>query len=76
MKEVSGTPDGWASVRPITSDQYPLPATRPRSPITNKGKIKRVFGVEMPDWEEQLRTCLVELARSPNWLRLESRSAP
>ena len=58
MREVSGITDGWASVVPITSDQYPLPATRPRSPITNKDKIKRVFGMEMPDWEDQLRAFL------------------
>jgi hypothetical protein len=24
MKEVSGMPEGWANVRPITSDQYPF----------------------------------------------------
>jgi len=29
----------------------------------NKDKIKRVFGVEMPHWEDQLRMCLVELAK-------------
>ena len=51
-------------VKPITSDQYPLPAKRPRSPITNKGKIKRVLGIEMPQWEEQLRTCMFKLAHS------------
>ena len=53
---------GRASIKPITSDQYPLPATRPRSPITNKGKIKRVFGMEMPDWEKQLRAFLAGVA--------------
>ena len=78
MKKVSGTPDGWASVnpvrgpasngvKPITSDQYPLPATRPRSPITNKGKIKRVFGIEMPRWESELRSCLVGVAAAGEW---------
>ena len=64
MKEVSGVQDGWASVKPITSDQYPLPATRPRFPITNKGKIKRVFGIETPRWEDQLRSCMADLVSS------------
>lgn len=62
MKEVSGTPDGWASVKPITSDQYPLPAKRPRNPVTDKDKVQRVFGVEMPHWESQLGAFLSELA--------------
>jgi len=49
-------------VKPITSDQYPLPAKRPRYPVTNKDKVKQVFGVEMSRWEPQLRSCLVELS--------------
>jgi dTDP-4-dehydrorhamnose reductase len=55
MKEVSGIPNGWARVKPITSDQYPLPARRPCYPVTNKDKVKNIFGVEMPRWEDQLR---------------------
>ena len=54
-------------VKPIPSDQYPLPATRPRSPITNKDKIKRVFGIEMSDWKTQLHQCLHEVAPDPSW---------
>jgi len=37
---------GWASVKPITSDHYPLPAKRPRNPVISKDKIKWVFGVD------------------------------
>lgn len=62
MKEVSGIPDGWASVKPITSDQYPLPARRPPHPVTSTVKIKGVFGIEMPRWEDQIRSCLRDLA--------------
>ena len=62
MKEVSGIPNGWASVKRTTSDQFPLPARRPRSPVINKDKVKQVFGVEMSRWESQLRSCLVELS--------------
>jgi dTDP-4-dehydrorhamnose reductase len=60
MRAISGTAEGWASVRPITSDQYPLPAKRPRAPVTSKEKIKRVFGVEMPTWQEQVQAYLEE----------------
>jgi len=64
MREVSGIADGWASVKPITSEQYPLPARRPRHPVTSTEKIRRVFGVEMPHWEAQLRSCLLELSHT------------
>jgi len=64
MRELSGIPDGWAGVKPITSDQYPLPAKRPPHPVTSMDKIKRVFGIEMPRWEDQLRSCLGDLAAS------------
>jgi len=62
MKEVSGIPNGWASVKAIGSAAYPLPAKRPRNPVMNKDKIKRVFGVEMPNWEDQLRDFLAGLS--------------
>lgn len=58
MKEISGTPGGWAEIKPITSDQYPLPARRPRNPVTDKSKIKRAFGIEMPPWRKQLEDLL------------------
>jgi dTDP-4-dehydrorhamnose reductase len=59
-RELPGQRDGWATVRPITSREYPLPARRPVHPVTSKDKIKRVFGIELPHWEAQLRAFLVE----------------
>jgi len=56
--EVSGRPEGWARVQPITSAEYPLPAMRPRRPVTDTARLKRVFGVELPRWEAQLRAFL------------------
>jgi dTDP-4-dehydrorhamnose reductase len=58
MKEVSGIPNGWARVKPIGSAAYPLPARRPRRPVTCGEQIKRVFGIEMPTWLRQLQDCL------------------
>ena len=66
MKELSGTADGWAEIQPITSGQYPLPARRPRNPVTDKSKMKRVFGIEMPHWEDQLRAFLAGPALAPD----------
>ena len=65
-REISGKADGWATVRPITSAEYPLPARRPRRPVTSKEKIRRVFGVQMPTWQDQVRAYLREPARLIN----------
>ena len=65
-REISGKADGWATVRPITSAEYPLPARRPRRPVTSKEKIRRVFGVQMPTWQDQVRAYLRESARLIN----------
>ncbi len=63
--EMSGNTTGWATLKPIVTAQYPLPAARPPTCITSKDKIKRVFDIEMSSWEEQLRRCLEEMhARS------------
>ena len=62
MKNISGKAGGWAKVNPITTDQYPLPARRPRNPIMSHDKLKRIFGIEIPRWERLLRDCLEPLA--------------
>ena len=41
-------------VNPITTDQYPTPAKRPRNTFMNKDKIIETFGVNIPDWKEPL----------------------
>ena len=64
MSELSGVTDGWARVKPTTSDQYPLPATRPLHPAMSKSRIQRVFGVEMPSWQRQLEGFLRDYAVS------------
>ena len=66
MRELSGIVDGWASVKPIASEHYPLPARRPRHPVTSTEKIKRAFGVEMPHWGDQLRAFLAGLPGAAN----------
>ncbi|MDP3466431.1 MAG: dTDP-4-dehydrorhamnose reductase [Sulfuricurvum sp.] len=48
-------------VSPITTDQYPTPATRPHYSLLNKAKIKNEFGITIPYWRDSLRECLKEL---------------
>lgn len=65
-RELSRKNTGWASLRRIRTEEYPLPAVRPRHPATSKAKIKRVFGAELPDWKAQLRACLREVMQIEN----------
>jgi len=57
----SGSGIGWAEIKRTTTENYPLPAVRPLHVATSKEKFKRVFGVEVPDWADQLQRCLEEI---------------
>ncbi len=48
-------------VHPIVSAQYPTPAARPPFSVLNKDKIKKVFGIHIPHWQNSLRECLKAL---------------
>jgi len=50
-------------VQPLTTDQYPTPATRPAWSVLSKEKIRRDFAVATPQWEESLRDCLVRMKK-------------
>ncbi|MGB3103700.1 dTDP-4-dehydrorhamnose reductase [Sphingobacterium siyangense] len=47
-------------VKPITTSAYPTPARRPKYSLLDKSKIKRIFGVEVPDWKISLGNMLAE----------------
>lgn len=49
------------SINPITTDQYPTPASRPHYSLLNKTKIKKDFNLSIPYWRDSLKTCLQEL---------------
>lgn len=44
----------------ITTEEYGLPAERPRYTVLDNRKLKKAFGIQMPDWQEQLDQCLTE----------------
>jgi dTDP-4-dehydrorhamnose reductase len=48
-------------VSPITTDQYPTKATRPKYSVLDKTKIKFTFNLSIPKWEESLNNCIKEL---------------
>jgi dTDP-4-dehydrorhamnose reductase len=44
------------NLQPIPTTTYPTPAKRPAYSVLDKSKIKRVFGIEIKNWKESLKT--------------------
>lgn len=51
-----------ADVQPITSEQWPTKAERPRNSVLSSAKFERDFGFVMPRWEESLAEVVERLA--------------
>ena len=49
-------------VRPLHTSEYPTPAKRPHYSVLDKTKIKEVYHIEIPHWEESLEKCIKELS--------------
>ena len=45
-------------VKPIATEDYPTPATRPRYSILDTAKLRAAFGIELPPWQDALARCL------------------
>jgi len=45
-------------VDPITTQQYPTPAKRPKNTLMSKDKITEKFNIYVPDWKESLNACM------------------
>ncbi len=50
-----------ASIRPIATSEYPLPAQRPANSQLATDKLNRVFGIELPHWQIHLERVIEEL---------------
>ncbi|PKH67661.1 dTDP-4-dehydrorhamnose reductase [Flavobacterium sp. ALD4] len=50
-------------VKGVPSSSYPTPAKRPAFSLLDKAKIKRIYGVNVPDYKDSLEKCL-ELVKS------------
>ena len=59
-KEIFELTDIQCSVSPITTEQYPTPAKRPKKTLMNKDKIAKKFSVNTPDWKESLNNFLLK----------------
>ena len=56
-KEI-GLIDRVPALRPISSEEYPVPARRPSYSVLGNAKLERAFGVAMPDWKDSLAECI------------------
>jgi dTDP-4-dehydrorhamnose reductase len=45
-------------VVPISAAEYPTAARRPAYSVLSNSKLNRVFGIQLPDWREQLHKAL------------------
>ena len=48
-------------VKPLHTSEYPTKAKRPHYSVLDKTKIKEVYHVEIPYWEESLKECIAQL---------------
>lgn len=47
-----------AKIIPVTTAEYPVAARRPAMSVMETGKIKRLYGVDVPPWEKSLKLTL------------------
>jgi dTDP-4-dehydrorhamnose reductase len=55
------------TVHPITTEQYPTPAKRPKYSVMDKEKIQQTFGIELQPWKSSLYRCLDLLKEESAW---------
>lgn len=58
IKNLSGSS---CIIHPITTEQYPTPATRPKYSVLDKTKIQQTFDVKLKSWKESLQKCLAKM---------------
>ena len=59
IHRIAGIKD--CKVRPLHTSEYPTPANRPHYSVLDKTRIKTVYGIEIPYWEESLAECIAKL---------------
>jgi len=49
------------NIKPILTEDYPLPATRPCFSVLNKSKIKKIYKINIPYWSDSVKDCIQRL---------------
>jgi dTDP-4-dehydrorhamnose reductase len=55
IKRLTGS---TCEVLPVSSSGYPTPARRPAYSLMDKSKIRRDYGLHIPDWKASLAICI------------------
>ncbi|MGY8523753.1 dTDP-4-dehydrorhamnose reductase [Paracidovorax citrulli] len=50
-----------AAIEPIPTSAYPRPAARPANSRLDTGKVRRTFGIHLPDWQAGIRLLLDQI---------------
>lgn len=50
-------------VKPISTQQYPTRAIRPKYSVMDTSKIQKTFGIKIPVWKDALHRCINEIER-------------
>lgn len=69
--------DGIATppaLRAIPSTEFPTPAKRPMYSVLSNAKLRERFGIQLPDWEVSLQSCLAMPDSFRDALNYSSRS--
>lgn len=56
-----------ASVRRITSAEYPTPVKRPADSRLDCARLAGAYGVSLPGWQASARECVAELVATRGW---------
>jgi len=59
--EMSGI---MCEAKPIETEGYPTPATRPHYSVFNKTKIKKEYNITIPYWRDSLKECLEKMGET------------
>jgi dTDP-4-dehydrorhamnose reductase len=55
----------YIKINPVTTDQYPQTAKRPKNSRLNNKKIQETFNIHLPTWQQQLKYTIQEIFACP-----------
>ena len=52
-----------SAIHPITTEEYPLPAKRPKNSRLDTTKVRSTFGVSLPSWQQSIDLLLAQMVQ-------------